>query len=77
MKQGQQRAKISNYLFLSTQIKSEGLCVFWKLFLLKEFQVEHLASNHAKPPVSLENLGLYVPVITKCIAGIQQSVLLL
>lgn len=34
IKQGQQRAKISNYLSLGTQIKTEGLCVFWKLVLL-------------------------------------------
>jgi len=77
MKQGRWRAKISKYLFLRTQIKTEGLCVFWILVLLKEFQVEHQASNHAKPLVSLENLVLYVPVIAKRIADIQQSALLL
>lgn len=77
MKQGEQIAKISNYLFLGTHIRTEGLGVFWKLVLLKEFWVEHRASNHAKPLVSLENLVLYVPVIAKHTADIQQSVLLL
>lgn len=49
----------------------------WKLVLLKEFQAKRQTSKRAMPLVSLENLGLYVPVIAKGTAKSHRLVLLL
>lgn len=62
---------------MNTQLKTEALGTVWKLVLLKEFQVEHQTLKHVMPLVSLENLGLYIPVIAKDTVESHQLVLLL
>lgn len=74
MKQGELKFQIIYFQSPRSTLRD---CICWKLVLLKEFQIEHRASNHDKPVASLENFVLYVPDIAKCIADIQQSVLLL